>query len=72
MDIAMRTFIEWLAKCGISESAIIAITSVVTEEPTMKEMCRRLVAAYDRGEEIRDSLALQILVDMMKEADSLV
>ena len=63
-----KEFLRALINCGISMNTLIAVGSLITTEPLMMEMSRRILEAEKAGKEVSDGLVGQILVDMMKEA----
>lgn len=63
-----KEFLRALIECGLSMNTLIAVGTLITTEPLMMEMSRRILEAEENGQEVTDGLVGQILVDMMKEA----
>lgn len=69
MDKWQKELLEALAECGVSMGALMAVGSVIKTKASVGLMTRRLMEEVDNnGKEITDSLVLQILTDLMKEA----
>ena len=63
-----KEFLRALIDCGISMNTLVAVGSLITTEPLMAEMSRRILEAEESGQEVTDGLVGQILTDMMAEA----
>ena len=63
-----KEFLRALIDCGISMNTLVAVGSLITTEPLMMEMSRRILEAEESGQEVTDGLVGQILTDMMAEA----
>lgn len=63
-----KEFLRALADCGISINTLIVVGSLITTEPLMAEMCKRILKAEESGQKVSDGLVGQVLIDMMNEA----
>ena len=63
-----KEFLRALIDCGISMNTLVAVGSLITTEPLMLEMSRRILEAEQNGQKVDDVLVGQILSDMMTEA----
>ena len=63
-----KAFLKKLIHRGISMNALIAVGTLITTEPLIKEMTRRILEAEKNGQKVDDGLVGQLLVDMMKDA----
>ena len=71
MDERQTEFLQALVECGLSMGTIMAIGTIIQTEASRKLFAKRLLGREDYGETITDSVALQVLTDLMKEASSL-
>ena len=63
-----KEFLRALIDCGISMNTLVAVGSIITTEPLMAEMSRRILKSEESGQEVTDGLVGKILADMMTEA----
>ena len=63
-----KEFLRALIDCGVSMNTLIAVGSLITTDPLMREMSRRILEAENAGKKVTDGMVGQILTDMMAEA----
>ena len=68
MDEKQKEFLRILMDCGISANTLMAVGSVINTPDTRALMARRILEAVEMGEKMSDSLILNLLTNMMKEA----
>jgi hypothetical protein len=68
MDERQKEFLQALADCGLSMGTLLAVGTVIKTEASRMLLTKRILEAEDSGAKITDSLVLQILTDLMKEA----
>ena len=68
MDERQAEFLHALVECGLSMGVLIALGTIIQTEASRKLFVKRLLAREDCGGTITDSVALQVLTDLMKEA----
>lgn len=70
MDEMYLDFITVLAESGISETAVLAVASVIDNEPLIMEFVERLLEEEKKGSEMSDGTVTKVLMGMIHEAYS--
>ena len=69
MEERQKEFLQALVDCGLSMQTLLAVGAVIQTEASRMLLTKRILEAEDNGAEITDSLVLQILANLMEQAE---